>query len=134
MLTPDTKLGQYRIIMRLRGGGSGEAYRALDTRMQRTVMIVILPEYLAETPEARERFEREARAVSELNHPHICALYDICHEQEMDFLVMEYLEGETLKQRLERGPIPVPEALQHRHLQWPMRWPGRIRWESPTAI
>ncbi len=112
MLTPGAKLGPYQIAAPLRVGGNGQVYRALDTSLQRTVLIKVLPDYLTARPETRERFEREARAISSLNHPNICALYDIGHDQGMDFLVLEYLEGETLAQRLQRGPLPVPEALR----------------------
>jgi len=90
----------------------GEVYRARDTRLDRTVAIKVLPEQLAQNPEVRGRFEREARAVGGLNHPHICGLYDVGHQEGVDFLVMEYLEGETLASRLARGPLPVEEALR----------------------
>ncbi len=91
----------------------GEVYRARDTRLDRTVAIKVLPEHVAANPEARQRFEREARAVSSLNHPHICVLHDIGQQDGVDFLVMEYLEGETLGARLAKGPLPVPQALRY---------------------
>jgi len=91
----------------------GEVYRARDTRLDRTVAIKVLPAHVAERPEARQRFEREARAVSSLNHPHICTLYDIGQQDGIDFLVMEYLEGETLASRLARGPLPLEQVLRH---------------------
>lgn len=90
----------------------GEVYRARDTRLDRTVAIKVLPAHLAETPEAKQRFEREARAVSALNHPHICALYDVGSQNGTEFLVMEYLEGETLAARLEKGALPLNLALK----------------------
>ncbi len=90
----------------------GEVYRARDTRLDRTVAVKILPPNLADSPEARQRFEREARAVSSLNHPHICALYDVGHQDGVAFLVMEYLEGETLAVRLERSPLPLDDLLR----------------------
>jgi len=111
-LTSGTKLGPYEIQSLVGAGGMGEVYRARDTRLDRVVAIKILPQTLAATPETRARFEREARAVSTLNHPHICTLYDVGHQDGTDFLVMEYLEGETLAHRLERGALPVPELLR----------------------
>jgi len=90
----------------------GEVYRARDTRLDRTVAIKVLPAHVASDPDLRQRLEREARAVSSLNHPHICALYDIGHQEGTDYLVMEYLEGETLAARLERGPLPTEALLR----------------------
>src|SRR4029450_661822 len=90
----------------------GEVYRARDTRLDRTVAIKVLPDHLAKDTELRERFESEARAVSSLNHPHICTLYDVGQQDGFDFLVMEYLEGETLAARLMRGPLPTDQALR----------------------
>ncbi|MGH9727225.1 MAG: protein kinase domain-containing protein [Candidatus Acidiferrales bacterium] len=112
MLSAGAKLGPYEIVAPIGAGGMGEVYRGRDTRLDRTVAIKILPQHLADTPEARQRFEREARAVSSLNHPHICTLYDIGHQDGTDFLVMEFLEGETLAKRLDRGPIPTPDLLR----------------------
>ena len=89
----------------------GEVYRARDTRLDRTVAIKILPELLATDPQFRERFDREARTISRLDHPHICALHDVGEEAGTAFLVMQYLEGETLAGRIERGPLPLGEAL-----------------------
>jgi serine/threonine protein kinase len=91
----------------------GEVYRARDTRLDRTVAIKILPEHISAKPHARERFEREARAVSSLNHPHICTLHDVGHQDGIDYLVMEYLEGETLPHRLKKGPLPPEQVLQY---------------------
>jgi len=90
----------------------GEVYRARDTRLDRTVALKVLVQHLGDTPEMRQRFEREARAVSSFNHPNICALYDIGQQDGTDFLVMEYLEGETLAKRIERGPLPSAELLR----------------------
>lgn len=111
-LAPGTRLGPYEVIAAIGAGGMGEVYSARDTRLDRTVALKILPEHLADTPEVRQRFEREARAVSSLNHPNICALYDIGRQDNTDYLVMEYLEGETLAKRIERGPMPAPELLK----------------------
>ena len=111
-LTAGTRLGPYEILAPIGAGGMGEVYRAQDTRLDRTVAIKILPEELSRDPELRQRFEREARAVSSLSHPHICALYDIGHQDGTDYLVMEYLEGETLASRLRKGPLPREELLR----------------------
>jgi Tol biopolymer transport system component len=110
-LAQGTRLGPYLIEAPLGAGGMGEVYRARDTRLDRIVAIKVLPQDGARRADTRERFEREARAVSNLNHPHICALYDIGQEGERAFIVMEYLEGETLAARLERGALPVSELL-----------------------
>jgi Tol biopolymer transport system component len=112
MLIPGSKLGPYEIVSRLGAGGMGEVYRARDTRLDRTVAIKVLPAHLSDDPELRQRFEREARAISSLSHPHICALYDVGRQDAVDFLVMEYLEGETLAARLKRGPLPGAEVLR----------------------
>src|ERR1700736_68760 len=98
-LSTGTHLGPYEIVAPIGAGGMGEVYRARDTRLDRTVAIKVLPAHLADSPELRERFEREARTIASLNHPHICTLHDIGHQDGTDFLVMEYLEGETLAQR-----------------------------------
>jgi len=110
-LVSGTLLSHYKIVEKIGAGGMGEVYRAQDTRLGRDVAIKVLSPHLAATPEARARFEREARTISQLNHPHICTLYDIGHEDGMDYLVMEMLEGETLAHRLEKGPLPVAEVL-----------------------
>jgi serine/threonine-protein kinase len=91
----------------------GEVYRARDTRLDRIVAIKVLPTHLADRSELRERFEREAKTIASLNHPHICVLYDIGHQDDIDFLVMEYIEGETLAQRLLKGPLPLEQVLQY---------------------
>src|ERR1700693_2398686 len=106
-LTSGTKLGPYEIQSPLGPGGMGEVYRARDTRLERSVAIKILPSHLSSNPEAKQRFEREARAISSLNHPNICTLHDVGHQDGVDFLVMELLEGETLADRLMKGPLPV---------------------------
>jgi serine/threonine protein kinase len=93
-------------------GGQGEVYKARDTRLGRNVAIKILPEHLSGRPELRERFEREARVIAALNHPNICTIYDVGSQDGVDYIVMEYLEGQTLAARLERGPLPLPEALK----------------------
>ncbi len=95
-LSPGTRLGRYEVVRMLGAGGMGEVYLANDTQLDRTVAIKVLPEHLAGNLELRQRFEREARAVSSLNHPHICTLHDVGHEGDVHYLVMEHLEGETL--------------------------------------
>ena len=111
-LSPGTTLGPYQIDAPLGAGGMGEVYKATDTRLDRTVAIKVLPEHVASDPDLKQRFEREARTVAALNHPHICTLYDIGREGETDFLVMEYFDGQTLAQRLEKGALPLAQALQ----------------------
>jgi len=112
-LAAGVRLGPYAIVDSLGAGGMGEVYRARDTRLDRTVAIKVLPAALAANPELRERFEREARAISSLNHPHICALYDVGRDSETDYLVLEFLEGETLAARLARvGTIEPVQALR----------------------
>jgi serine/threonine protein kinase len=106
------KLGPYEIQSPLGAGGMGEVYRAKDTRLDRTVAIKILPTHLSDNPEFKQRFQREARTVSSLNHPHICHLYDVGSQDGTDYLVMEFLDGETLADRLRRGPLPFPELLK----------------------
>jgi serine/threonine protein kinase len=91
----------------------GEVYRARDTRLDRTVAIKILPAHLSDNPEAKQRFDREARAISSLNHPNICTLYDVGHQDGMDYLVMEFLEGETLASRLAKGPLAPEQVLKY---------------------
>src|SRR5207245_8786703 len=103
-LPPGTRRGPYEIVAPLGAGGMGEVYRARDTRLDRIVAIKVLPEALAADPQLRDRFDREARAISSLNHPHICALFDIGREGDTSFLVLEHLEGQTLADRLSKGP------------------------------
>jgi len=112
-LASGTKLGPYEIGSALGSGGMGEVYRARDTRLGRDVAIKVLPERLSSSPDFRQRFEREARAISSLQHPHICVLYDIGRDEAAgEFLVMEFLEGETVAKRLERGKLPLQELLK----------------------
>ncbi|HEX8817098.1 MAG TPA: protein kinase [Terriglobales bacterium] len=110
-LAPNTKLGPYEIQSPLGAGGMGEVYRARDTRLDRSVAVKILPAHLSDRPEAGERFEREARTISSLNHPNICHLHDVGDQDGVRFLVMELLEGETLADRLKRGPLPLDQVL-----------------------
>jgi dipeptidyl aminopeptidase/acylaminoacyl peptidase len=111
MLAAGSTLGPYKILALLGAGGMGEVYRAHDTRLGRDVAIKVLAPHLAATPEVRARFEREARTISQLNHPHVCTLHDVGREGETEYLVMELLEGETLAHRLEKGPLPLAEVL-----------------------
>jgi Tol biopolymer transport system component len=112
-ILPGRRLGPYEILSAIGAGGMGEVYRARDTRLDRIVAIKVLPTHLADRSELRERFEREARVVASLNHPHICTLHDIGHQDGIDYLVMEYLEGETLSQRLLKGSLPLEQVLQY---------------------
>ncbi len=112
VLAAGTKLGPYEILSLLGAGGMGEVYKARDTRLDRTVAIKVLSPAFSDRPERRQRFEREARSISSLSHPHICTLYDVGHQDGIDFLVMEYMEGETLGQRLGKGPLPVEQLLR----------------------
>jgi Tol biopolymer transport system component len=112
-LASGSRLGPYEIVSPLGAGGMGEVYRARDTRLERTVAVKVLPSHLSSSPEVRQRFEREARTISQLSHPHICALYDVGREGETEYLVMEYLEGETLSERLAKGPLALEQMLQH---------------------
>ena len=106
------QLGTYQILGVLGAGGMGEVYKARDTRLNRTVAIKVLPRLLSERADLRQRFDREARAIASLNHPNICALYDIGRQDQIDFLVMEYLEGETLSKRLKKGHLPTEQLLR----------------------
>src|SRR5467141_3957756 len=124
-LPPGTKLGPYEIVAQLGAGGMGEVYRARDTRLERDVAVKVLPASLASDANLRQRLEREAKAVSKLSHPHICTLHDIGHQDGVDFLVMELVEGETLEHRLTKGPLlpeqtmrfaaQIADALAHAH-------------------
>ena len=111
-LSPGIRLGPYEILSAIGAGGMGEVYRARDARLKRTVAIKVLPGNLANDPKARSRFEREAHAVASLSHPHICPVYDVGHQDGIDYLVMEYLVGETLAQRLSKGPLPLEQLLR----------------------
>jgi len=111
-LSSGTKLGPYEIQSQLGTGGMGEVYRARDTRLERTVAVKILPAQFSSDPVRKQRFEREAKTISNLNHPHICVLHDIGHQNGVDYLVMECVEGETLAKRLERGPLALEQVLK----------------------
>ena len=111
-LQAHTRLGPYEIVSPIGAGGMGEVYKARDTRLDRTVAIKVLPEHVASDPDLQQRFDREAKTISSLNHPHICTLYDVGRQDGTAFLVMEYLEGETLAQRLTHGALPFDRALQ----------------------
>jgi hypothetical protein len=111
-LTPGTRLGPYEITAPLGAGGMGEVFRATDSRLGRDVAVKVLPKHLSANPEVCARFEREAKTVSSLNHPHICTLFDVGREADTDYLVMELVEGETLAQRLEKGALPVADVLE----------------------
>ncbi|HZW80653.1 MAG TPA: serine/threonine-protein kinase, partial [Candidatus Deferrimicrobiaceae bacterium] len=111
-LNAGTKFGPYEIESRLGEGGMGEVYRARDVRLDRAVAIKVLASHLSSSPELKQRMEREARAISALNHPQICHLYDIGSQDGTDFLVMELLEGETLAERLRKGAMPLNEVLK----------------------
>src|SRR6266571_9163185 len=111
-LAAGTRLGPYEIVSPIGAGGMGEVYRARDTRLERTVAVKVLPQHLSAAPEVRQRFEREAKTISQLSHPHICALYDVGSHEGTEYLVMELLEGETLAVRLARGPVPLEQTLR----------------------
>jgi Tol biopolymer transport system component len=111
-LATGARLGPYEILGSLGAGGMGEVYRAKDTRLERTVAVKVLPDHLS-SPEALQRFEREAKTISQLSHPHICALYDVGHQDGVEYLVMEFLEGETLADRLGRGSLPIDQAVKY---------------------
>ena len=112
-LAPGTRLGPYEIVAPVGAGGMGEVYRARDTRLERTVAVKVLPSHLAASTEVRQRFEREAKTISSLSHPHICALYDVGNQDGVEFLVMEYLEGEPLSDRLAKGPLAFDSVLRY---------------------
>ena len=112
-LATGSKLGPYEIVAPLGAGGMGEVYRARDTRLERNVAIKILPAQFSADPVRKQRFEREAKTISSLNHPHICVLHDIGQQDGIDYLVMECVEGETLAKRLEKGPLPLEQVLKY---------------------
>ncbi|HEX4438802.1 MAG TPA: serine/threonine-protein kinase, partial [Thermoanaerobaculia bacterium] len=111
-LASGTRLGPYEVVAQIGAGGMGEVYKARDSRLERTVAVKVLPQHLSTSAEVRQRFEREARTISQLSHSHICALYDVGREGETEYLVMEFLEGQTLSDRLARGPLPLPQTLR----------------------
>ena len=113
-LTSGTKLGPYQIESLLGAGGMGEVYRARDTRLDRTVAIKTLTQGVADTPEVRQRFEREARAVSSLSHPHICVLFDVGHQDGIEYLVMEYLEARRSLRGLRKALCQLPSSCDTR--------------------
>ncbi|HJW14463.1 MAG TPA: serine/threonine-protein kinase, partial [Thermoanaerobaculia bacterium] len=108
-----TRLGPYEVLSPLGAGGMGEVYRARDTRLERTVAVKVLPQHLSASSEVRQRFEREAKTISQLSHPHICALYDVGNQDGVEYLVMELLEGETLSDRLLKGALPTEQTLRY---------------------
>src|SRR2546427_9671153 len=112
-LASGTRLGPYEILAPLGAGGMGEVYRARDMRLERIVAIKILPSHLSDDSTLRQRFEREAKNISSLNHPHICVLYDVGSQDGVDYLVMECVEGETLAKRLEKGGLPLEQVLKY---------------------
>src|SRR5262244_443906 len=112
-LPAGSRLGPYEIVAPIGAGGMGEVYKARDTRLERTVAIKVLPQHLSRSEDVRQRFEREAKTISQLSHPHICALYDIGNQDGVEYLVMELLEGETLAERLLKGPIPAEQTLKY---------------------
>jgi eukaryotic-like serine/threonine-protein kinase len=112
-LSAGSRLGPYEIVSPLGAGGMGEVYKARDTRLERTVAVKVLPSHLSASPESRQRFEREAKTISQLSHPHICALHDVGREGDVEYLVMEYLEGETLADRLLKGSLPLEQTLRY---------------------
>src|SRR3954454_24599604 len=111
-LPPRTRLGPYEIVAPIGAGGMGEVYKARDTRLDRTVAIKVLPGALATEPELRDRFDREARAISQLAPANICTLFDVGDHEGTAFLVMELLDGESLEARIAQGPLPVDQALR----------------------
>ena len=111
-LGPGVRLGPYEVTALLGAGGMGRVYKAVDTRLDRTVAIKVLPDHVASDPQSQQRFEREAKSLAALSHSHICPVFDVGHQDGTDFLVMEFLDGETLEQRLARGAIPLGQALQ----------------------
>jgi serine/threonine protein kinase len=113
MLQAGRRLGPYEVISAIGAGGMGEVYKARDTRLDRSVAIKVLPAHLSADPDFRARFDREARVISTLSHPNICTLHDVGSDRDVDFLVMEYLEGETLAERLARGALPIDQVLRY---------------------
>jgi serine/threonine protein kinase len=113
-LVPGFRLGPYEILSAVGAGGMGEVYKARDTRLDRTVAVKVLPARLSENPEFRQRFEREAKTISQLSHPHICTLHDVGDQDGVEYLVMEFLEGETLTERLAKdAPSRAGASLRH---------------------
>ncbi len=123
----------YLVVEPLGTGGMGSVYKARDTRLNRTVAVKVLPADVAGVADRRERFEREAQAVAALNHPHICTLHDVGHDSGIDFLVMELIEGESLADRLSKGPLPLEQVFRY-GAEIAGRWRRRITQEWSTAI
>src|SRR5262245_7134449 len=111
-LSPSTRLGPYEIVSSIGAGGMGEVYKARDTRLDRPVAIKVMSAVMAATPELRQRFEREARTLSSLNHPHICTLHDLGQHDGLDYLVLEFVQAETLAKRLERAALPPDDVIR----------------------
>src|SRR5438876_7411070 len=112
-LAAGSRLGPYEILSAIGAGGMGEVYKARDTRLDRMVAVKVLPDHLSKSADVRQRFDRETKTISQLSHPHICALYDVGNQDGVEYLVMEYLEGETLADRLARGPLPLEQTLRY---------------------
>jgi len=112
-LVAGSRLGPYEILSAVGAGGMGEVYKARDTRLERTVAVKVLPARLSENAEFRQRFEREAKTISQLSHPHICTLHDVGHQDGVEYLVMEFLEGQTLTECLAKGPLPLEQVLRY---------------------
>ncbi|HMA18388.1 MAG TPA: serine/threonine-protein kinase, partial [Thermoanaerobaculia bacterium] len=112
-LPAGSRLGPYEILAAVGAGGMGEVYKAKDTRLERTVALKVLPARFSENPEFRQRFEREAKTISQLSHPHICTLHDVGHQDGVEYLVMEFLEGQTLTECLAKGPLPLDQVLRY---------------------
>src|SRR4029450_4469458 len=113
MLATGSRLGPYEVLTLIGEGGMGQVFKARDTRLDRTVAIKMLPASLASDPQRRETFEREARNVSRLEHPHICPLYDVGEHDGHAYIVMQFLDGETLAERLARGPLTITQTLEY---------------------
>src|SRR3954465_13437303 len=112
-VTAGSRLGPYEIVAPIGGGGMGEVYKARDTRLGRSVAVKILPAAFADNAQLKIRFEREAKTISQLTHPHICTLYDVGNESGVEYLVMELLDGDTLADRLARGALPMRDVLRY---------------------
>ncbi len=112
-LAAGSRLGPYEVVAPIGAGGMGEVYKARDTRLERIVAVKVLPQHLSSSAEVRQRFEREAKTISQLSHPHVCALYDVGNQDGVEYLVMEYLEGETLADRLAKGPLTLEQTLRY---------------------
>jgi serine/threonine protein kinase len=111
-LAAGERLGPYQIVALLGAGGMGEVYKAKDTRLDRIVALKVLRPHVASNPDLKQRFVREAKTLASLSHPHICPVFDVGQQDGIDFLVMEYLEGETLADRLKKETLPLPEVMR----------------------